>query len=305
MFETGTRVILLASGFRGGLGPKRGSLGFFQGRTTDDIALDIEEGLVGFRAKVVFYRYGFEQRERSEARELLCLLPIINEQYGDISGQVEKLSRRIQTGKEDAWNRIRAELDASGSEITAMVGPAIPTSLIGTSQSVLNSWVVSMVNGPFMYNGLMPLALENHLINSRHPSISPADVAFLNELYSSKPFKDSIVESAAKNKDECRRLILTLQLAKMIFSRSRLKKGRSSLNMTSVSLTDDVFLQWYREYCIQMFQPAISEIIERKFRGREPERYIRILELVKHNILLLSARLEAAGQIDGKKASAV
>jgi len=159
MFQTGTRVMAVASTTGKKTGPRRGSLGFFQG---GHYAGRIEKPAAAtVLTSIVFHRYGFENKYRAERKDVLALMPILSPSYGDGSAQVLKLARQIETGSKEMWDSVRKNVSIPKGIPIVLLSPAPnPTNLAEDPETFL-SWLHAVVSSEFFRHGVSSLAVDH------------------------------------------------------------------------------------------------------------------------------------------------
>lgn len=317
MFDYGTKVIVLASSHRGSVGPRKGSLAFFSGfGNTPHIDVYQDKNYIFAHAELSFFRYGFEKKLRAEKRGVIILLPIISENYTDLSGQIMKLSRRIHSGKDTSWNPVRSVCNANGKTPVVMVAP------LGTAGNDLRTcdpmerlaWIESIVRNNTLAHWVAQALGEQHLDKSEHPALT-LDTAFL--LRDLTSHKDIRKEYAFSNRlAKISSTVTSISIANIVKNRSsvvdrlhiliQLSHGHPNFMVTGKNgiVRKAVTLLFYQ--CL--FQPYLVDKLKKKLVlefGKQIVPFFEEAELVRGCLLELSACLARTGKIDGKKAMSV
>ena len=72
MLQIGTKGVLLESSHEGGVGPRKGSIFYM----SEVVGISAFDGFCVIPMRVVFSRYGFEKKIRTEKREIIALFQI-------------------------------------------------------------------------------------------------------------------------------------------------------------------------------------------------------------------------------------
>lgn len=158
MFGTGTRVVVLSSSFSGKTGPKRGSIGYALDMKLGDSKksgegsyYDAERNWFITLHRIVFVRYGFENRQRGEAKFFINILPYISSQEALGVDTAELVDRRLghvemfDTTDEKFYDRIKYNVTSKFGKKYIHTGILVPvpinTSLIKTSTNDFGAWL--------------------------------------------------------------------------------------------------------------------------------------------------------------------
>jgi len=98
MFSAGTRVYVYSSSLSKKLGPKRHSVGYISSCENTFVIQNVanfpikDQAFIMSIAKVIFTRYGKEEKERYEARDFLNIIPTFVQEYkGSVSTRVTEV----------------------------------------------------------------------------------------------------------------------------------------------------------------------------------------------------------------------
>jgi len=90
MIRTGKRVIVLASSLKGGIGPRRGSIGYASASPAlKSKYYNDELGCFAQPIQITFMRYGFEKTQRKETKYFINVVPFDTHQFENIERPVE------------------------------------------------------------------------------------------------------------------------------------------------------------------------------------------------------------------------
>jgi len=318
MFDYGTKVIVLASSHRGGIGPKKGSLAFYSGEgNTPHFLFHKEKNCVFNHVNLSFFRYGFEKTLRNERREAIVLMPLISENYADFSGQVLKLLRRVHSGKDTFWNPIRKNCGTNAKTpvvILAPVGSAGDNILKKESPERL-AWLESILRNNSMGHWITQAVSDKHLNRSFHPALNYDSAFLLRELVAHKGIREEYAYSVSPERME--NAFTSVITANIVKNRRNIEDRLSLLNHIIYSNRefavrigdgkinkDAVSVLLYQH----LFQPyMIKKVKEMLVRdtGTEVIPFFEESELVRGCLLELSACLVRTGKTDGKKAMSV
>lgn len=212
MFRTGSKIVIVASSKKKGIGPKRGSEGYIGRRYILPAQLVfIKYGIVASVFDVFFSRYGFEKKTRCEAKKMILVFPIINNNIGDTKAQVKSLVKRICSPKSnDMWNNIRHALSC-GSQTQIAVGvPSLNTITDLHKVSILEftAWVESIVSDAGLLHFISSITTDRrHLSSSDQILGSLSRVNELKSLFFDRSFKWKIL-AAVEESDQTRRSLI-------------------------------------------------------------------------------------------------
>lgn len=318
MFDSGTKVVVLASSHRGPTGVKKGSVGFFHQLIENGrVVRDREQKVYAVPAQVIFTRYGFEKKSRCEKKKVMLLLPEVDSNYSDVSGQVAKLSRRIQSGKNELWNRARKLCGEVGDKTPAvmMVPAGIDERTIDNMQSIeVCAWMEAILTNDKMIHWLMAATQDRYINRSFHPELTEDVVYFLREVATDKSARMNVATAPYEHRKPT---LTSIRLADMVCQRAEIS---SVVEFFQILMHND------QQLCILegpgkvrksavtacfynlLFRPHYITKIKHTMLteyGDQIEKFFREPEAVKGCLLVLSACLERTGKIDGKKAMSV
>ncbi len=318
MFDSGTKMVVLASSHRGSLGVKKGSLAFFCQDVGNGNVLYDEDNKVFFAAaELVFYRYGFEKKDRCERKQVLVLLPKISANYGDTYGQVAKLSRRIQSGRAEMWNKCRSAIGVSAKVPAVMLAPVglEKDDLVTCNIYQRMAWMEAIMSEQEMSRWIMEALQEQHISNSKHPEMNMDITFMLRDIAGDRHQREATCMTTG-SEDGIRRMVEAIQLAKIIriknnFSRQveyhyhrcrheghyRVLKDREP---NPIAVCCNAYTLLFRTpYYNDLKRHVLLTI------GHEVEPFFQEPETVRDCLLGLSSCLLRTGKIDGKKAMAI
>lgn len=142
MFEIGTKVIVLASSRRTGLGPKRGSVGYIS--KINQIMYIRPKNLTVFSCTVYFYRFGFEKKIRAEKKKVLALFPYCFIRPDETRKLINKLNGSGPEGELGYKNLFKA---AAIKMDTCVLGPCFSeiSDLTACSDKEFYCWMSSIL----------------------------------------------------------------------------------------------------------------------------------------------------------------
>jgi hypothetical protein len=167
MFEIGTEVAIVESEPEGNKALRRGSLGFVSS-VSNDRALK-QDMVVVSSMSIDFFRFGFEERHRSEFKTVISIMPMLVP--GNVKGQLDSFINNLKAGKlEKVKKNIKALMDNEdlvGSTI-CVVAPAISgIDLRSCDKNVLFSWIDAHCRNREFMKLISSLIVSNHYRNSR------------------------------------------------------------------------------------------------------------------------------------------
>ena len=316
MFDSGTRVIVLASSHRGSSGVKKGSLAFYNKSVSGDhIVFDSDLNIFYFAAELVFTRYGFEKKTRCEKKRVIVVLPKIQKTYGDTYGQIAKLSRRIQSGRPEQWNNCRKYLDVTSRTPIIMLAPASRdvANLKNADGKIVEAWVESILTTEDMMHWIVEAVSKQHISTSTHPTLHVDHMYFLRELVGNK---DNRTAALVQAQGDYKSIIEVIQLANIIqkrasrqdqiqYDRHRARNERpyrvyDGKTVDEVKVCCCAYLRLFQTHLYDPIKEYMCAHISMNIHGmlEEPD-------TVRACLLGLSACLERTGKIDGKKAMIV
>jgi hypothetical protein len=144
MFNPGAHIEIVASSKRKGTGPRRGSLGFVKWASDN---VQFEDGYALLTVEVIFYRFGFEERLRSEIKHVVIMLPTKHITDGDVGFEMKKLTRQISNKKYEAW-QVKMKKVAETNGILAIARPKFGLNLLECPAEVYATWARSILSSP-------------------------------------------------------------------------------------------------------------------------------------------------------------
>jgi len=247
MFQAGTRVYVLGSSVAGKkLGPKRHSLGYISNTNMAYIMQPVKnfpidkQLFVLFPLKVVFTRYGKENRERCEHRDFLHVMPLFSDSPHKVNaGRIQEVLR-ILRGGELSKNSMWYDVGCNYSNNPNNLGTLLPIRDNIVSELKGNealAWVESILrNDTFKH-----LLSHNKNLPTLH-AIANTDVVnwVSNALRGSSPRRD-LLRWATDEASNMRQLVRTLRCLTTAFEK---RISKSQENIKSVSLESNSYLTW-------------------------------------------------------------
>jgi len=244
MFRTGSKIIIVASSKKKGIGPKRGSEGYIGRRhITPAQLVFINYGIAASVFDVFFSRYGFEKKTRCEAKKMILVFPIINNNIGDTKAQVKSLVKRICSPKSnDMWNNVRHKLSCGSQTQIAIGVPSLNTITDLNKVSILEftAWVESIVSDAGLLHFISSVVTDRrHLSSSDQILGSLSRVNELKSLFFDRSFKWKIL-AAVEESDQTRRSLI--ESLTMFLSFKRGDRNSKRRIESSVSSLQEIYL---------------------------------------------------------------
>jgi hypothetical protein len=279
--------------------------------------LDKDKNCMYNYVNLSFCRYGFEKSFRAEKKGAIVLMPLISDNYADLSGQVLKLSRRIHSGKENFWNSIRQNCGKNAKTPVVMLAPVgtAGTNILNRDPMERLAWLESIVRNDSM-NFWISQAVENHhLDKSGHPALNYDTSFLLRDLISNRSsreeyafsarseireeaFTSAIIANIVNNRRSANDRINTLHHLMYSDRNYAIRSGDGKFNKNAVSLM--LYQHLFQPHLVSL----VKKMLVREF-GQEITPLFKEPELVRGCLLELSACLVRTGKIDGKKAMSV
>lgn len=221
MFNSGTKIIVLSSSKKKGLGPRKGSLGFVsscEGKSVFD-----KYDVIATFNRVVFTRYGFEARKRTEFKNIISVFPLIRAKKGDIESQVFSLIKRINSPKsEHVWEEIRSSFNLGRNEPIVLACPldCQPSNILDYDLPDFKAWVSSTLSNNSFKNQLNKFRSGPRYID---PKSKLFTIPWLDKLYNmtnDKLYRDKWLFKIVKDKEAKKTLISTIQSIKIVIKLS-------------------------------------------------------------------------------------
>jgi hypothetical protein len=245
MFESNTKVIVLASSSSKNIGPKYGSVGYVvsSGSPIYIQKLPIGNGVAISLSDILFIRYGFGKERAAERRLILNIFPIFTKplQKGStISKEMNKLLRNFSKYEfnEEPWFGIKASQVPNPSKlIVAVLAPLKSTGedLVSCSEMEFEAWFNSYARNVAMTATLSKVCAEPYY--SRLPfDADHKELLRLFKNYSnSKTDKKTLIKHVVDNEVARKAFIRTIVLTKsIIFGQSSKSAMEKSLKVASM-----------------------------------------------------------------------
>jgi hypothetical protein len=143
MFDSGTKVKVLASTRRKKAGPRRGSVGY-----VGDFEMCLVIPELDVRAslfQVYFHQFGLEKNaSRMEKREVIVLSPTMPMPAKEAKEVIGKLSRKLTTGEDKVWSPVRASFGRKQMTPVVLMAP-VYGDLMRAKANELYCWISSLV----------------------------------------------------------------------------------------------------------------------------------------------------------------
>jgi len=156
MFKQGSMIELVSSshschGGKKNIGPKTGSRGFFCGEYTHIV--DQKAGFINVVATVLYTRFGFEQKLRSEKKYTILLFPITASDSHNVGKHTVNLIHRVNSGGMENYRKSFLEKHDLDRNITMAIATEIfSPELLTCSTSMFKSWMESFTCGYHFVN---------------------------------------------------------------------------------------------------------------------------------------------------------
>ena len=314
MFDLGTKIVILASTRKKGVGPRKGSLGYAsscQNRGTFD-----QYGLAATLNEVFFFRYGFETQERVEKKAIISIFPIIKPDQGDIHDQVRSLVKRVYSPKSSqVWDEIRAYFDVVPRVPITVAAPLnchrTDLSKVGTKE--FYAWLESLFLGTPLLSFLNDAVNSQHVTNSETIGLGLSDLEMFRTMAMDRGFKQARMKEMASDEFTRKHTVELLRPLIAFAGRWETKNTingyesylANSLPMTSGKFPPNLLLDHLSTY---IYTPAIVAAFRRTLASVGHKQALRVMEDIEYTkaeIMVLSSQLWRAGLVDGKSASKV
>jgi len=272
MFENSTRVIVISSSHRKGIGPRVGSIGYAVPCGTNVATFlpqrtQFMNGLVLFPLRVAFIRYGYEkERPKYEIKKLIGAIPIVNELRQN--SMSEKIIRTCieKLPKEDfdshLWLKTKLNLIGKTDNVsTCILAPVNDNSnLITCSNLEFKTWFESFISQEHAKRAVKKIVNNRMYFNKLHDQrlgyVHENLRLYLGNMNDSGLFIKYMLDSVDRRKD----LVRFIRIASSIYfngfftqhaeSITRLltkreyiyKRGSSNTSMLFCRLVDHMFI---------------------------------------------------------------
>jgi hypothetical protein len=314
MFDLGTKIVILASTRKKGVGPRKGSVGYAS--ACQNRGIFDQYALVTTLNEVFFFRYGFETQERVEKKAIISVFPIIKPDQGDIHSQVRSLIKRIHSPKSSqVWDEVRAYYDVVPRVPITLVAPlnCCRTDVSKASTKEFYSWLESLLLGSNLLSFLNDAVSSRHVTNTKMSTINMDSLEMIRNMIMDKGYKQSRMADFSHSAKAKKETVEFLQPLLAFAGRYETSKTASSYesyltnNLPRISgkFPPNVLLDHLINY---LYSPSIFAAFKRTLTNVENTGALRVMEDVEYakaEIMVLSSQLWRAGLIDGKSASKV
>jgi len=307
MFDLGTKIVILASTRKKGVGPRKGSVGYasaLQNRGTFD-----HFALAATLNEVFFFRYGFETQQRLEKKAIISVFPIIKPEQGDIHSQVRSVVKRIHSPKSSkVWDEIRAYFDVVPRVPITLAAPlsCCRTNMSEASKKEFYAWMESLL--------LSSNLGSHHIANAKMPSLSMDTLEMIRNMIMDRGYKQSRMEdftSSDKYKKQTLEFMRPLLAFAGRYEFINTAQSYESYLANNIPVTKgmkfppNILMEHLVNY---IYSPAMFASFKRTLANVGNVGAVRVMEGVEYTkaeIMVLSSQLWRAGLVDGKSASKV
>jgi hypothetical protein len=301
MFEVGTKIRLLASSCERTTGPRRGSTGYVSS-ILGSVVLE-QLSLCASLTEVVFFRYGFETKERVEKKSVVLVFPIISKEgKGDVHQQVKAISDKVLGRGGNEWKEpLMSYFDCSNSTTMALAAPVQISvcSLADCSKSEFAAWVDSLLNSQELTMFLHEASAHRHYTNSNFPGLNRTSTwDTLRHMSLDRSYKLARVDNWLKDSTTRETSIRALRAVTIMSGAREFKSKRDALAQAflGIQLKKPIEPGRFYEYTqmILMRKALVDSLAEmaRQLDSKYLLSYTEDLEAVRGELLVLSARLE-------------
>lgn len=303
MFETGTKIRLIASSCKKSTGPKRGSMGYVS-REIESVVLT-QLSLCASFFEIFFYRYGFEKRRRVEKKSVVLVFPIVSQEgKGDIHQQVKVVSDMVVGRCSDEWhNSLLSYFGATPETTIAIAAPAQVSecSLLDCSKSELSAWAESYLSSSNFVMFLQNASATGHYSNSNFPALKqPSTWDTLRHMSMDRSYKLARLDNWMLDKETRETAVRALRAISIMAGRQEFghQVRNTTGNFMSMPLHKPIdpgrFYENMRH--VLMRKAVIDKVADlaKSVESRHLLLYTEDLEAVRGELLVLSARLEKA-----------
>lgn len=301
MFETGTRIMILASSRRKGPGPRKGSVGYVS--TTRQF--DYFQNFTASLHEVFFTRYGFEETRRIERKPVICAFPILKEGE-DTPLQVKSFIRRVISPKhEKDWNSVRASFDVNASVPIAVAVPDNVNKIDITEapDNEFKAWTHSINYNQRIIHRIHEALMRGHFVNSKDSRICEENLELLRAMGSDRDFRDVTLSDITATKQRKELFVSTVRMLMSVLlggvnNDTEMKLiAHGVMAAFGISSKDDKVQRLYSSLAASMFRPQALFVAEQVIESKGDEDFKKQMKVVKQTrdeLLRLSSRLEVA-----------
>jgi len=255
MFSAGTRVYICSSAVAGKkLGPKRHSLGYVSDNNAVSTIKYVKNFPMGNQSfvvtplKIVFTRYGKEEKQRCERRDFLQILPIFDKDRG--SAATVKLTKEVISVFNDgelSKNPFWKELGANYVSVSANIGSVIP---IGhrkiaeiTTGNETKAWISSILHNQLFLNLIKN---NRNLQTLKHLTNDDDLFVWLSNASRKSSTRHDLLHWAEEHTNNMKRLVRILRCTTIAFDKRVLDFETRSANimLDKSSFRTSSFFNW-------------------------------------------------------------
>lgn len=230
MFPAGTRVYVCSSAIIGKkFGPKRHSLGFISGRDGASLVKFVKnfplknQSFVLIPLKIVFTRYGKEEKSRCESREFIQILPVFSN-IQDPTIVINRTKKIISTfddgdlAKNPGWNDVVRHYTKGSRNI----GTVIPIDCEGAAlmnENETKAWVNSILHDSNFRN---IISINRGLPTLRKLAGHPDLLIWVSNAVRKSKARQDLLLWAADDPENMERLVILLRGINTAFSKRML-----------------------------------------------------------------------------------
>lgn len=296
MFGVGTKIRLVASSCRKQTGPKRGSLGYISSMTGRPHT-SIKMNTVARIAKVVFFKYGFEKKDRLEQKDIVVVFPIVDRKKDNVRSKIDKVKNLVD-GRNDSTliEHVRNSITNKSNTPVAIAVPVTTDglSLLKCSANEFKAWVSSYIMSnrfaPFVQNATM----LGHYKQAKHAQLAQSST--WNTLRSMSMGRDHRMKYLKGWEQDRGCVVDTFRIILSMFARNE-SKNLCDENINNIILSTDSPSRegvYSRLSQILFNEPALNRIKRATAGARNYPALIDNLEdieAVRGELLVLSDRM--------------
>lgn len=255
MFSVGTRVYVYSSSVSKKLGPKRHSLGYVSSCENSYVIHNVEgfpiknQDFIITSVKVVFSRYGREEKNRCETRDFLNIVPAFTRGYGNgldqrVTTVLDIFNNSTELATNDSWRSAASNL-VSGK--ISGFGTLIPLSC-GNAEAMAGENLVVWLNSILKNEYFIYLIKSNKNLPTLQAVVSnKVLLGWTANAARSNTARSDLLKWAGTDKHHMNELVELLQIIRAIFDKRVVLTSTHSIIVQAASnnLNLQTFINWY------------------------------------------------------------
>lgn len=239
MFDTGTRVMVLDSSFKGKTGPKKGSVGYSMSLDLFGSGSVFDSEMFWFITlhQVFFVRYGFEKKKRNESKFFINIFPYVT--LND-SSKTKNLSDLVDSRLKDVcvfnsenkhlYDKIRYTVTSQFGKKHVHTGILAPMphrfeNIIKEEPHNFAAWIECFAKSKSFYTVLSRMINNFGKVSK---VLNAGDLTTLKHVIDNASEKDAWLDAAKDNPDMRRNIVKTIQKVRIIGDRQKYTKMRKN-----------------------------------------------------------------------------